>query len=80
MKYQMSTLYKYAEQKFDDDGDDDDNDDDDGEDDGDDDGGGGGAIIVPILVCQMDVSGWEWEAGLCRICQDAFESVKNIRE
>ena len=32
MKYQMSTLYKYAEQKFDDDDDDDDDDDGDGDD------------------------------------------------
>ena len=38
MKYQMSTLYKYAEQKFDDDDDDDDDGDDDGDGDDDDDG------------------------------------------
>ena len=39
-----------------------------------------GSIIAPTVVYYTDVSGWEWEAGLCRVCQDAFESVKNIGE
>ena len=60
-----------------DDGDGDDDDDDDGDDINDDDGG---SISAPRLVYDMDVSGWQWEARLCRICQDAFESVNNIGE
>ena len=39
-----------------------------------------GSIIAPTVVYYTDVSGRQREAGLCRICQDAFESVNNIAE
>ena len=70
MKYQMSTLYKYAEQKFDDDDDDDDGDDHD-HDDGDD-------VSYPCYAgaCTLPAESQAWERKIFEHIKIIFKNVQ----